>query len=287
MFKNIIKEYFTFSLSTRRGIWVLIVLILIIFLIPYTYKAFIKDDYKIFDHSEIIEFTNALTEIKKQNSLYPLWNSVPFDPNKLLKTEWIKRGVSYKTANNIEKYIKNGGYFYKKEDILKIYGFDSILYQKLSPFFIFPKNNYSIKYQKNTEDKFVKINKLELNTVDSVTLESLPGIGKTLSARIIKYRNLLGGFYKYGQLLEVYGFSNKVLNLIRNKVEIDSALITKIDLNNTTVQQLSKHPYIGKYQAVGIIKYRKLNGKIINYSELIDNGLISKDKFNKLVHYLK
>ncbi len=43
----------------------------------------------------------------------------------------------------------------------------------------------------------VPVQIIELNSSDSASLETLPGIGPVLSARIIKYRNLLGGFAKY------------------------------------------------------------------------------------------
>ncbi|MBN1108862.1 MAG: helix-hairpin-helix domain-containing protein, partial [Bacteroidales bacterium] len=50
---------------------------------------------------------------------------------------------------------------------------------------------------------------IELNTCDSAMLEALPGLGPVLSARIIKYRKLLGGYVSAEQLREVYGLSEE------------------------------------------------------------------------------
>ncbi len=285
MFKYFINEYFAYSKSARRGIWVLIILIVIILLTSYIYPLFLNNSSNTLDSLSIKQFDKALIELNKQNTSYVLADSTPFDPNRLSKTGWVKLGVSNKTAENIEKYIKKGGCFHKKEDILKIYGFDTSLFLKLSPLFIFPKKETVTKiFHKSLKRN---IEKVELNTADTLTLDSLHGVGKVLSARIIKYRNLLGGFYKSEQLLEVYGLKKDIFEKIKDQIKADSILIIKIDLNIATVQQLSKHPYIGKYDANAIVKYRNFNKGINNKTELLTNGLITKEKFEKLIHYLK
>jgi competence protein ComEA len=44
---------------------------------------------------------------------------------------------------------------------------------------------------------------VELNSADSTDLVELYGIGPVFANRILKYRDLLGGFYSVNQLLEV------------------------------------------------------------------------------------
>lgn len=48
--------------------------------------------------------------------------------------------------------------------------------------------------------------KINLNTADSLTLISLPGIGKGLSHRILERRRQLGKFANMEEVLEVYKF---------------------------------------------------------------------------------
>lgn len=79
---------------------------------------------------------------------------------------------------------------------------------------------------------------LELNTCDSASLESLPGLGPVLSARIIKYRNLLGGYASVDQLKEVYGLSEDTYNLVSGFLRADPALVRKIQINNADYKQL-------------------------------------------------
>jgi DNA uptake protein ComE-like DNA-binding protein len=296
MHHNFFKEYFTFSLAARRGIWVLLILIIIAFSLPFFYTWLFKNNSKLPDPKEIIEFDKALVVIKDNTKAVPLMSIKSFDPNKLSKEDWIKLGVKPKISDNIEKYIYKGGKFHKQQDLLKIYGFDKAVYNKLSPYMFFTADTtkgISKKIAKSERIKKIgktektQINFIELNSADSITMGKLPGINKTLSLRILKFRNLLGGFYKQEQLLEVYGFKKNIYDSVKCLVKIDSNLIKKINLNQVSEKELAKHPYIGKYKAVEIIKYRKFKNKISNYDELVLNGFFSKEEMNKLKYYLK
>lgn len=56
--------------------------------------------------------------------------------------------------------------------------------------------------------------KINLNTADSLTLISLPGIGKGLSHRILKRRRELGRFNNMEQVLEVYKFKQETKEML-------------------------------------------------------------------------
>jgi DNA uptake protein ComE-like DNA-binding protein len=129
--------------------------------------------------------------------------------------------------------------------------------------------------------------KIELNTCDSASLESLPGLGPVLSARIIRYRNLLGGFASVKQLREVYGLPEETFNLVSGRLTADSLLIKKININTADFKQLIRLPYIDRYDVNSILKYRELKGRIEDINELVDNKLVTKEKFMKVRSYLK
>jgi len=128
---------------------------------------------------------------------------------------------------------------------------------------------------------------LEINTCDSASLEALPGIGPVLSARIIKFRKLLGGFASVDQLREVYGLSEEVFNIISSRVYADSAAVKKININSAEYKELIRLPYFESYEVNAILKYRKLQGNIRNMDEMIDNKLIAKEKTKKIRPYLE
>jgi len=128
---------------------------------------------------------------------------------------------------------------------------------------------------------------LDINVCDSSSLEELPGIGPVLSARVIKYRNLLGGYARVSQLREVYGLTEETFDLISGRLKADSAVVRKIIINSADYKQLIRLPYFEKYEVSAILKFRELNGKISDIKDLIDNKLITVEKAKKVSPYLE
>jgi competence ComEA-like helix-hairpin-helix protein len=128
---------------------------------------------------------------------------------------------------------------------------------------------------------------IDINTSDSATLVRLPGIGPVLSARIIKYRHLLGGYASIEQLKEVYGLPIETFEKIRGRVFADSTVVEKININSAGYKELSRLPYFEKYDVAAILKYRELKGKIKGIADLTDNKLITAEKAKKVGTYLK
>lgn len=67
----------------------------------------------------------------------------------------------------------------------------------------------------------VKTNKgrVNINTASQGELESLPGIGPVIAARIIEYRNKQGAFESCQELLEIKGIGEKVLETFKELIE--------------------------------------------------------------------
>ncbi len=70
---------------------------------------------------------------------------------------------------------------------------------------------------------------LELNSADSADLDSLPGIGPVLSARIIRYRNSIGGFSDFEQLSRVFGMKPETIAKIQPMVCINPPFGRKLE----------------------------------------------------------
>jgi competence protein ComEA len=67
------------------------------------------------------------------------------------------------------------------------------------------------------EEKPAKVN---LNTADAETLQSLPGIGPSYAKRIVEYREKNGPFKRVEDLLNVQGIGEKTLERIRDRVTV-------------------------------------------------------------------
>ncbi|MDM8159397.1 helix-hairpin-helix domain-containing protein [Labilibaculum sp. K2S] len=202
-----------------------------------------------------------------------------FDPNVISLKEWNRLGVDKRTSIRIKNYLAAGGCFRQATDLKKIYDFDSVKLAELLPY-------VKIVVKANSEMSLQKI-LVQLNSSDTTQLKQLPGIGSVLSARIVKYRDLLGGFASKDQLLEVYGISEEKLIRIESSICVDSISIRKLIINSFDALRLRKHPYINQRIAKDIIRYRERNGNFTSVSQLQTHKLVPDSIFLKLVPYLE
>jgi len=204
-----------------------------------------------------------------------------FDPNTTTDAEFLRLGLTVKQITTIRNYRNKGGTFRKKEDFLKIYGLTAEQKRALQDYVEINKNE-----EIDSKEREFKAPLIELNSADSVQLKQLPGIGEKLSKRIVKYRDLLGGFYAVSQLKEVYGLSEETFRKIEDKVRIDTTKIQKLKLNFDDAVELGRHPYLKKNLAKKIVNFRTKNGSIHDLSVLRDSMILNIDEYIRLKPYL-
>jgi competence protein ComEA len=283
----------SFSKSEIRGLLILLVIVLILFISRQIIRrnnqalqlAYQQVEYE--PEQENMGQSTYHTRDKHQRKINEGVKSEaigPFDPNSCGYAELIDRGIPVTAAKHIIAYRKKGGKFFRTEDLLKIYGIDSSIYLNI-------RQNIVIKLQKEIrEDNSFKPTKVyfevDLNHTDTSELIKLPGIGHKLSGRIIKYRNALGGFYSPQQLTEVYGITDSLYRSLAAYLITDTLTIKKINLNTVSLEELQKHPYMNYYQAKAILGYRRLVGPFTKQEEVVNNYLIPDENYNKFRHYL-
>lgn len=176
-----------------------------------------------------------------------------FDPNTVSEKQLIELGLKAKTASTFIKFRSKGFEFRQKEDLKKVYGISGNLYKELEPYVLIEKKKGEPEGAKTQEtvlqDKIAPQKKakviIELNSADSAMLVDLPGIGPGFARKIIKYRNLLGGYNSVGQLKEVYGFTDEMLAKLKGLVMIKYPVeLKKINLNTDDFKTVNRHPYI-------------------------------------------
>jgi competence protein ComEA len=295
--KKAIRDFLSFSSGERKGVIILILLIgiitaintVLVFRRPVSMPvklAPLPDDILAFEQSlanRSREFPEEIPEgeriMLEQAELFR------FDPNTVSAGELKRLGLSSRQINTFMNYRSHGGKFYRKEDIEKIYGLSPRLCARLIDYVTIGKD--PVMWEKPAkEDEITGTVSIEINGADTAALMQLKGIGPVLAARIIKYRNLLGGFYDVNQLREVYGISDSLLTMISQGLYADPVGIRKLDLNKAEEGVMSRHPYIGRYTARGIIAFRREADTIKNINELIFNGLITKQTLEKLKPYI-
>jgi DNA uptake protein ComE-like DNA-binding protein len=127
---------------------------------------------------------------------------------------------------------------------------------------------------------------VKTNIADTLDLQEIRGVGSVLSNRIIKYRDQLGGFVSKDQLREVWGIDSARFDLIEDAFIIDKNNITKININEATIDQLKKHPYLDYYQAKAIVREREKNGSYSAVNDIRKIELIDDETFVKIFPYL-
>jgi DNA uptake protein ComE-like DNA-binding protein len=298
---NIIK-YFDFNRSEQTGILVLVVLILAVLLLPIWLKPNQTDDKAEVNRflSDLEQFNKTLVKANdsisdfKSIDYQQIDKSVAsnkitpfsFDPNKMDKESWAKLGLNAWQIKIIENYKAKGGKYYKKEDFKRMFCISPEEYQLLEPYILIADNKQistkPITYEKPVTKKAI----IELNSADSATLTTLYGIGPSFAKRILKFRNVLGGFYSKKQLLEVYGFDNEKYMQIEPQCVVDLSGIKKININKARVDDLKKHPYFDYYTAKAIVDKRIMLRRFSSLNQLKEIPLIHEELFEKIKNYL-
>lgn len=294
-------DLFYFTRSQRNGIIILLILIITVWVAYFTidrYYSFLPVNYnnfeKLIDSSIITEQnfkltkTNGIDSIKKFNK-----DTCKVNVNKPDYIKLLCIGLNEKIAKIWINYVQKGGKFFSLEDVKKLWQMTDSIYNSIYPYLYLEnniKNNTGAfdNKSKRLYHKKEEINLIELNTADSATLVNLPGIGPVFAKRIIKYRNLLGGFYKSDQLKEVYGFTEEMFSKIKGMIYTDVFEIKRININNADFKSLISHPYLrDKNLVIGILNLRKKIGKYKNVSDLITYNITDSSTFEKIKWYLE
>lgn len=217
-----------------------------------------------------------------------------FDPNSLSVEGWKKLGLRDKTINTIRNYLSKGGKFNKPEDLKKIYGLFPDEYERIAAYIRIDNTNNSI----SKEDEFQptvnntasnikpKYSVIDINTADTTAYISLPGIGSKLAARIVNFRDKLGGFYSINQVAETFGLPDSTFQRIRPFLKLENDVLKKININTATVDELKAHPYIRYSIANPIIAYRNEHGPFSKPEDLKRVMAVTEEAYNKVSPYL-
>jgi DNA uptake protein ComE-like DNA-binding protein len=122
-----------------------------------------------------------------------------------------------------------------------------------------------------------------LNRCDSTALQDVYGIGPAYASRIVKYRNLLGGYVSEEQLTEVYGLPDSTVSRVQHRVFIESGYTPEqLAINLASFREILRHPYFSYEQTKAVINHRNRYGAYGNVSHLEETG---RTDFHPLLLY--
>lgn len=194
-------------------------------------------------------------------------------------TEYLRGvGFSYREAELILRYRDMIGGYRCYEEFEECYGVDSIMAERLRAYVIFP-DNVAPRPEAVTYP-------IELNSADSTTLRKVVGIGEKSVMPILRYRELLGGYYSPTQISELEVVTTENFRKILPQIWCDSAKIKKININFASPNELMTHPYLSSRMLKRLIKQRELKGGWSTIEEMIEDKIFTEDEAARIAPYL-
>ena len=234
-----------------------------------------------------------------------------FDPNVASTQELVRLGIPARVANNIEKYRNKGGKFKYREDLTRMYGFPLDVYERLEASILLPsKENLSVEtpqaeysgsYDRAKESEEVKadvaekpayvsrkaeaIQPFDLNKADTAQLRRIRGIGKLTAERIVKFRELLGGFYDAEQVRDTYNLPPETADELLRYASVKSP-VKKVNVNTVQLKEF-RHPLLNYNQRKAIVNYREQHGAYKSLDDLKKIRILDEASINKFAPYVE
>ena len=296
------KSHFKFNKQERSGIFFLLLLIVIfqtVYFVVKSYPILEKADSLTVDE----EYQAKMDELRSRNLKKDSISVYPFNPNYITDYKGYILGMSTEEIDRLHVFRSKNQFVNSAKEFQEVTLISDSLLENLRPYFKFPewtrqgivesvvdggaRSPKSLKSESGLDtSKSVKIRDLNSATVDE--LKSVNGIGDKLSRRIVKFRDLLGGFLVEEQLGHVYGLEPEVVARVLNNFRIlESPTIPKININQASSRDISKLVYIKYEVAARIVALREAKGGIDSFDELIEIEDFPSEKLDIIKLYLQ
>ncbi len=285
------KSHFKFNKQERSGIFFLILLILglqgLYFFVKW--NSYTKNDssFTLDEEAQIV-----IDSLKRQAAKGDITKHYPFNPNFITDYKGYTLGLSPIEIDRLYEFRDQNKFVNSAEEFQRVTGISDSLLGEISPFFKFPnwtKENLTRASSQpiSSHQANANIAKKDLNSASVEGLKRVNGIGDKLAARIVKFRESLGGFLVAEQLYDVYGLDADVVERVLERYSVlNPPQINKINLNEASKDEIASLVYINYDMASKIIAYRQVNGRINSFDELIDLGGFPKEKIDRIALYL-
>lgn len=290
-----IQTYFKFSKEQRTGIFFLFLIIVVLQLV-YFFVDFSSVSKEYPEKQKWLSLQSEMDSLKMD-----VKNSKPkiylFNPNFISDYKGYKLGMSVQEIDRLLAFRKENKYVNSAKEFQNVTKVSDSLLNVMAPYFKFPdwvnnkKQNTKFKeytsYQNQAFAKKEKIVLIDINEATKEDLVKIYGIGDAISIRILKQKELLGGFVSMEQMKEVWGLSPEVIeNLNTHFKVLVLPRFKKIEINNASLKELSQFHYFRYSLAKEIVTYRSMNGNIKNIEDLTKIKGFPVDKANLIGLYL-
>lgn len=289
------KPFVIFSKRLERGTILWLCVCVVVIFVPRLEAYFVDPDLSYtwqhkMDQKVQRAFQNPSSAIPGR-SYKKLWKRC--NPEALTAADWQRLGLSPKQAASLLRYKDKYG-LHSLSQMQQIRVLPSELLNQISDSLYFePTHNAKTSVvdqeekalQEKRQEARGQFDKLDINSATEVMLVALPGLGAYTAAKIIAYRERLGGFLALDQLQEIQGIKPEILQKVLPYLVLEQG-VKRMSINEVSYETLKQHPYLTWNQANSIIKMRKQKGLFKEIKELKESVLIDDDTYKKLLPYV-
>ena len=193
------KSHFKFNKQERSGIFFLL-LIIVVLQGAYFYAK--TEPFKGSSAFALNKVEQMRLDSLKSSLNTASFKLFPFNPNFLTDHKGYTLGMSTMEIDRLLAFRKQNRYVNSSEEFQKVTMVSDSLLSILSPYFKFPEwHKRTASRKRKMSVDAVETSMRDLNQVTAEDLMQIRGIGQTLSKRIIKFRDRLGGFLVDHQLV--------------------------------------------------------------------------------------
>lgn len=292
--KNKLKDFFNYSSSERKGSIALIILLLLA-IASYWVVDLTSEDSGI-KYDDLSDEITSLTQ-DNSNQITDSKEAVyfNFNPNEIGIESWMKLGFSEKQSKSIIKYREKGGFFYKKEDLKRLYVVNDSIYNLLEPYVLikgkpkayskdYPSKCYFVKLMEDTTpiyEGFSQVDKVVCSKTDGKYAYYAGGFSSLDIAKSKQLQMLAFGFQQseiinrgcdFGFVINKENNNNNYKEKRFNKGNTNSLKSElnnfKVKINSADTTAFKSLKGIGSYYSSKIIKYRKALGGFTSVEQL-------------------
>lgn len=284
------KSLYLYSSIQRKGIFLLLLVMIFTQAIYYFWSSNTTPQKEKEDHQWLAlqSYVDSLKQVKEEYkpTIYP------FNPNFISDVKGYRLGMSVEELDRLFAFRKQNKYVNSAKEFQSVTGVSDSLLATISPYFKFPDwvNQPKKEYVK-IENKISNVKpktKIDINLATQEDLIKVYGIGPALSERILKQREVLGGFVSMEQLDFVWGLNPDVIeNVNKSFAVVSTSGIKKIKVNELSIKELSKFPYFNYTIAKEIVTYRSMKGDIQNIEDLTKINGFPVEKLKFIALYLE
>ena len=279
------QSHFRFNKQERSGIFFLL---LIVILLQFGYFL-VKANPAPLENNFVLNTSEQSKLDSLKNQQFAASQKIfPFNPNYITDYKGYTLGLSPSELDRLSAFRSEGNFVNTAKEFQAVTQVSDSLLHQIAPYFKFPEWDGKAKTKsKRVSEQSVVAEVKDLNKATVEELEAVYGIGATLSKRIIKFRDRLGGFLVNEQLYDVYGLQPEVVERTLKQFQItEPHSVEKININKASSEELSKLVYIGRTLAVKIVLHRDKNGLFTSFGDLSEVDGFPTEKLDRIALYL-